>query len=295
MTVRAALAACMLLQAGLCCAQPTPAAPPETKVMSFAGAPLRVEYKCSDEDMQAAGLHCTEDEPCRVYLELVAVEPVGARVFLAGNLHTESVTIQSVLLASQDSGRSWSEPFERLRGGTLDRIHFFDYDTGWAAGQLVQPLPRDPFLLLTTDGGATWRRRPVFSESRPGAVENFQFKSRTEGTLWIDRTQSGESGALYERYESSTGGESWTLRDAGNRPPAAAPDAARERPGWRIRADAKSQSFRLERAQESGWQLVAAFSFLAGECRPALQPLPEPPELPPEPPPSKSLPARKKR
>lgn len=245
--------------------------------------------------MTASGLHCTPDAPCPVYLELTAVEAVGARLFLVGNIHTESVTLQSVALASADTGRTWNEPFDRIRGASLDGIQFFDYETGWISGEVVQPLPRDPFFLLTTDGGATWRRRPVFSENRPGAVERFRFDSRSDGTLWIDRSQSGETGALYERYESTTGGESWTLREALNRPPAAAPgDLARD-PAWRLRPDQTTQSYRVERRVDSLWQPVAAFLIPAGECRPSVRPLPEPPEPAPTPPAKPPGPPRKKR
>ncbi len=37
-----------------------------------------------------------------------------------GNIHTEAATFRSILLGSRDDGKSWSEPFERLRGGTLE-------------------------------------------------------------------------------------------------------------------------------------------------------------------------------
>ena len=46
-------------------------------------------------------------------------------------------------------------------GAAIDRIQFFDAETGWAAGEQLEPLPQDPFLLLTTDGGKSWRRRPM--------------------------------------------------------------------------------------------------------------------------------------
>jgi hypothetical protein len=244
-----------------------PAAAQQTAVLTNSGFPLRLSYQCSQEEMLASGLHCSEDEPCNMYLEVSAVEAVGARLFLVGNIHTESLTVQSVLLASADTGKTWSEPFERLRGASIDRVQFFDYATGWISGQMVQPLPRDPFFLLTTDGGATWRRRPVFSESRPGAVDRFHFDSATNGTLWIDRSHSGEAGAAWERYETTTGGESWTLRDAVARPPAAPPGSKRD-DSWRIRPDSKTSAYRLERRTESGWQIVAAFLITFGQCAP---------------------------
>ncbi len=257
------------------------------------GGPIRVDYSCTPEDVIASGLNCTAESPCPVFLELTAVEAVGARLFVAGNLHTESTTLQTILLASPDTGQTWTEPFQRLRGASLDRIQFFDYETGWVAGQVVQPLPRDPFFLLTTDGGATWRRRPVFSETRPGAVDRFRFDSRTQGELWIDRSQSGDEGARFERYETTTGGESWTLRSAVSRAPA--PEPARKDSGWRLRADPAARSYRVERRVEGQWQSVAAFLIPAGECRPELSPIPEPPPPPPPEPPKPAKPAPKKK
>jgi hypothetical protein len=254
-----------------------PAAGQQPAILANSGAPIRVAYECSNEELSASGLHCSEEEPCQVYLELSAVESVGARLFLVGNIHTQSITIQSVLLASSDTGMTWSEPFERIRRASLDRIQFFDYATGWISGQIVQPLPRDPFFLLTTDGGATWRRRPVFSESRTGAVESFRFDSATNGTLWIDRSQSGEPSAAYERYESTTGGESWTLREAVARPPAASAEKERDT-GWRLRPDEKTHAYRLERRAASRWQPVAAFLIPLATCAPAAGSLPEPAE-----------------
>ncbi|MFB3779412.1 MAG: WD40/YVTN/BNR-like repeat-containing protein [Bryobacteraceae bacterium] len=254
----------------------------------------RVPYQCSQEEVATFGLHCTEDEPCPVYLELAAVEQVGVRLFVVGNLHTESVTLQSVLLASPDGGRTWSEPYERIPGAALDRVQFFDYATGWISGQIVQPLPRDPFFLLTTDGGTTWRRRPVFSESRTGAVERFWFNTRDDGTLWIDRSQSGDKGAAYERYETATGGESWTLREAAGKLPAPGPADKGRDVGWRIRPDTATRAYRLERRGENQWQLVAAFPIPIGMCAPPAGELTEPPE-PPPPPEEKKAPPRKKR
>lgn len=238
--------------------------------------PQLVALHCAEEEMNAAGLSCSSDAPCQAYLELSVVEPVGARIFLAGNIHTASVTLHSILLASADAGKTWSEPYERIRGAALDRIQFFDDATGWIGGQAVQPLPRDPFFLLTTDGGATWRRRPVFAESRAGAVEWFRFDSRSSGALWIDRSQSGETGALYERYESMTGGESWMLREALDRPPPRDPRGGERDTGWRLSPDQATQSYRLERRGEGQWQTVAAFSIPIGECKPADPAIPAP-------------------
>jgi hypothetical protein len=260
-----------------------PQAAPEKPVLVNNGAPMSVEFQCTDEDMAAAGLACPPDAPCDVYLELSTVETVGARIFLAGNVHTSSVTLHSILLATSDAGKTWSEPYTRIRGAALDQIQFLDFAAGWIGGGIVQPLPRDPFLLKTTDGGATWRRYPVFADNRPGSVDRFNFRTAADGLLWIDRSLSGDPGARYERYESATGGESWNLREAVSRlPPADGRETSA--PGWRLRPDAASKSYRLERQTGDQWQAVASFLIPIGHCAASPPVLREPPQSePPEP------------
>ena len=242
------------------------------------GAPMRVELDCDPSDLEALGLACPPASPCDAYLELSAVESAGARVFLMGNVHTDSVTMHSILLAASDSANIWSEPYARVRGAALDRVQFFDKETGWIGGQVVQPLPRDPFLLKTSDGGVNWRRYPVLSESRAGAVDGFRFDSRTSGWLWIDRGFSGEAGGRYERYESATGGESWMLREAVDRPPSE-PGPQRTPAAWRLRPDGAARAYRLERAVDGQWLTAASFLIPLGQCKTQpgalAEPLPE--------------------
>jgi hypothetical protein len=257
-------------------AQVPPAAPPEKPVLQNLGKPMHIEFKCADDDMLSAGMSCSEEDPCPVYLELSAAEAVGNRLFAAGNIHSAQATLYSILLASDDGGKTWSEPFERLRASSLDRIQFTDFEAGWVAGQVLQPLPNDPFFLVTTDGGKTWRRRPIFSESRAGAVQQFWFDSRSTGTLLIT------DGPRHELYESPNGGETWLVREVSDRPirwNQRLPGSA----SVRIRADASTKSFRIERQQSERWNSVASFLIAAGACKPAAPELTPPPEPEAEP------------
>ncbi|MCS6952120.1 MAG: sialidase family protein [Bryobacterales bacterium] len=274
----------LLLGLGLAVAQEalSPSTGSGRTVLENTGKPMRVEYHCGEEDLRAAGADCTAEHPCPVYLELAGVEGVGTKIFLTGNIHTSAITLWSVLLASADGGKSWTEPHERIPGAILEQVQFVDFQTGWVGGQLVHPLPRDPFLLLTTDGGATWRRRPIFDEGRVASLERFWFDSRTQGTLWIDRTHSGDAESRYERYESLTGGESWMLREVSARPIPGAQAPPRET-GWRIRADRATKAFHVERQEADRWRSVAAFLIQLGECRPPEQQPMEPPAETPEP------------
>ncbi len=79
------------------------------------GKPMRVVYECTAADTQAAGLGCSEEDPCPVYLELANVEAVGRKIFVTGNLHTPMATLYSILLASEDGGNTWTEPHPRMR------------------------------------------------------------------------------------------------------------------------------------------------------------------------------------
>ncbi len=159
---------------------------------------MRVPYECTAADTQAAGLGCSEEDPCPVYLELSNVEAVGNRLFVTGNLHTPMATLYSVLLASEDGGTSWTEPHPRLRSSGLDQIQFVDSQNGWISGANLQGAPRDPFFLITTDGGKTWRQRPIFEETRVAAIERFWFDSPANGTLLIDAQLDNGKRELYE-------------------------------------------------------------------------------------------------
>ncbi len=257
------------------------ASPPPPAVLKYTGTPIRVPVECSQDDLRALGLTCPAARPCPVYLELDSIDSTGSGLFIAGNLHAEDATLSSILLASDDGGATWREPAARVRGAGLDLIQFLDSETGWAGGESLGAIPRDPFLLLTHDGGKTWESRPVFAESRTGAIDFFHFDSKEHGRLWIGRPLSGEAGSRYETYESQDGGQTWTLGDSGDKP---FPKGSRPAPSgdYRLHADRATRAYRVERHAPAGWRPVASFLVRAGECRePELPPAPEP-----EPPPA---------
>lgn len=274
-----------MLAAALCAQEPAPEAPPK---IENTGAPMRVPFQCSAEDIRSFGLTCPTQQPCPIYLEIASLDSSAGRIFLAGNLHTENATLFSILLASEDGGKSWYEPYERIRAAGLDQIRFFDLENGWIGGQQLGAVPRDPFLLVTHDGGKIWRARPVYGESRAGAIEYLRFDSKTHGLLWIERAQAGETGDRYELLESMTGGESWAVREVSDRPIAPKQRAAPAASGLRLRTDAATRSYRVERQTGERWQSAASFLVRVGECKdPELVLPPEappPPEVSPPPP-----------
>jgi hypothetical protein len=274
---------------------PPPDKPAEPLLLEFTGKPLAVPFRCTDDDIAFGGLTCSEEEPCPVYLELTAVEGVGNKIFLAGNFHTSAVTLYSLLLGSADTGRTWKEVHPRIKGAGLDHIQFIDFETGWVSGQALSPLPQDPFLLISNDGGVAWRQKALFGETRVGSIMQFWFSAKNAGSLIVDRGQ-GSEGSRYELYESPNAGETWMVKETSDRPL-----KLKRAPGvgaWRIQPDAATQSFRIERQSAAEkWSPVASFLVAAGVCRPApLKEVPEPmaePEKPASDPGVLVVPSRK--
>jgi photosystem II stability/assembly factor-like uncharacterized protein len=217
---------------------------------------------CSRDDAEALGLACSEEEPCAVFLELSSVDGFGANVFVTGNLHTVDTTISGILLASTDAGKTWSEPLKRIRAAELDQVQFADPQHGWAAGVMLNSLPRDPFLLVTVNGGQAWHQVPLFDEPLLGAIQQLWFESANSGQLVVDRSQGQTK--RYELYATTTGGETWTLKETTDRPIQIAKPGS-SAPNWRAIAD--KDAYRVERRTLTGWETLAHFAIRAGECR----------------------------
>ena len=243
---------------------PLTAQEPDSHVLQNNGKPIAVPFHCKDTDVEWAGLSCTEHEPCPAYLELSAIEGDGDLILAAGNIHSEAVTLFSLLLVSRDGGRTWQEPFERIRGAGLDRIQIGSGGAAWVGGSELFPLAQNPFLLTTGDGTA-WRRVSIFEEPEPGSIQQFHFDNPKDGFLVADRGL-GEGNARFGRYESNDGGATWTLKEASSHPPVPGPPP--QPSAWRALDDAASHAFRVERQEGGRWSTVAAFAVSAGVCRP---------------------------
>ena len=223
----------------------------------------RVEYTCPAEDVEKFGLACSEDDPCDVFLELASVEGVGSAIFATGNLHTLVTTLASVLLMSGDGGKTWTEPAPRIQAAELDQIQFPDLQHGWASGVALEPLARDPFFLVTADGGKTWRRRPLFNETRYGSIQQFWFDSAKSGQLIFERSPGAN-----ETYETSDGGDTWAIVGSASKTVRLAKSPAKDSATWRVRSDAASKTNRIERRNgRGGWEVIASFAVRAGVCK----------------------------
>lgn len=228
------------------------------------GQPIHIPFECTAPDTIAAGLICSEQEPCAVYLELANVEGIGDKLFLAGNLHSATNTLLSILLESDDAGQNWKEPVERMRVSGFDQIQFFDFGNGWVSGANLQGASRDPFLLRTTDGGRTWKQQPIFEESRVTSIERFWFESPEKGIMLVDATLDN---GKHELYTTENGGQTWTMKQSSEKPVKFPVNTDRGPAPWRLRADAASHSYAIEKSHSGGWQRVASFLVAAGACK----------------------------
>ena len=72
----------------------------------------------------------------------------------------------------------------------------------------------------------------------------------------------------HELYETRTGGESWALHQASLTPhPLSLESRANRSSGWRLRADAATHSYAIEKSEAQRWQKVASFLVDAGACK----------------------------
>jgi photosystem II stability/assembly factor-like uncharacterized protein len=231
--------------------------------------PVGVGYECTEDDANALGLTCTMEDPCPVFLELASAATAGGRLLVTGNLHTRNVTLYGVLLASDDNGVTWTEAHERIRAAALEQIEFVDPMTVWINGESVDPLTRNPFFLMTTDGGRTWTQKLVSEDAKYGTIAQFHFDTPTHGELVLDASQG--KNIRQELYETRTGGESWELEQVDNAPirlkngrtPSQDPNQQGQ---IRVRADASTGAFVVERGSGRTWNRVASFPIRVAEC-----------------------------
>ncbi len=119
------------------------------------------------------------------------------------------------VLRTTDRGRSWTNVTPpRLRGRALDEVSpimFFRTRTeGWLAAFLDPSTPTTLSVLRTTDGGRTWRERPLAVDLRgedPGGGVLFSLDDRN---AWlVIKAVSGSAHSRGVLYRTTDGGESW--------------------------------------------------------------------------------------
>jgi len=91
---------------------------------------------------------------------------------------------------------------------TLIRSNLWISKTGWISGGLMMALPRDPFFLVTHDGGShLGRDRPCFRRRPQSASSpNTGLKTSRAGSSSSTTHAARRNGNRYELHESMTGG-----------------------------------------------------------------------------------------
>lgn len=234
-----------------------------------AEAQQKVAFSCNEEDLTAAGMSCSDQYPCPIYLELSDVTGSGKRAALVGNLHGPSATLHSVLLLSDDGGATWKEPSARISGAALEQVEFFDAQHGFAAGESQVPLARDPFFLTTSDGGVTWKQKQISEEGGAGAVHRFFFDTPEHGEVIVDDRRT------YTLYESRNAADSWNVVSRGSQIPRLRRAPAVDDADYRISTDSRTHSFTIEKREGGKWNRIASFLIQVANCG-----TPDPPPVP---------------
>lgn len=246
----------MKLALPILCLIPLSAQPPAGRGM------VHVDYTCTAEDMDSFGLACTEERPCPIFFEVSAVDSIGSSVFVAGDIHTPTTTLYGVLLSTEDNGATWSESIPRLRSTAFEQFQFRQ-DRGWLSGQRLEPLPKDPFLMITTNGGKDWHQRPLFDDTRFGSITQFWFDSASSGQLIFDASVGNQ--IKQELYSTMNGGESWEIKQSSaNRLNLAAAPA---NSGWSITTPPGSKAYLIEHIADGRKDTLARFLVHIGDCK----------------------------
>jgi photosystem II stability/assembly factor-like uncharacterized protein len=230
-------------------------------ILPLAAQQVHVDYTCTAEDVDAFGLTCSEQRPCPIFFEVSAVDSIGSTVFVAGDIHTATTTLYGVLLATDDGGASWNEAIARLRSTAFEQMQVRG-DHAWLSGQRLEPLPKDPFLLITANGGKDWHQRALFEESRFGSITQFWFETAAAGQLIFDASVGKD--VKQELYATMTGGENWEIKQTS---PKALKLAGAHASAWTVTAPAGSKTYLIERGAGARKETLARFLIHIGDCK----------------------------
>ena len=247
-----------------------PEGPPEGTTV-YEGPVASLSTTCEVDRLEYAGIRCSTDRPCELFVELVSVASQGNWVVLAGEVHTADATYESVVLSSADGGVTWIESSERIAAGGIESISIIDAQTAFVAGQQGDTATGEiPFLLVTEDGGVSWEERTVSAggEKVEGLVVAFQADTTSHGYLILE--QLAATSDPYRLYETYTGGLSWSIRQiSADKPQIPGPRLALRTEDWSIRPDSSSGEYIVAKrssSESSGWAEQGRFSGAVGSC-----------------------------
>ncbi len=234
--------------------------------LMYKGDPLIITLACTYDHLAQTEIACSIVTPCKLFLELTAIEAIGKSVFVVGNVRTISATVASIVLLSENGGINWHEPIDRYPGSTFEHVQFVNKTHGWVAGQQQFDSSSKPLLLSTHNAGKRWQRHSVSQDDEhTGTILDVHFDSKEHGLMIINRGFSAVD--PFALYESMNGGRSWLIRQITDRKP-----TLRNRrivpssPNWRIREDLHATNYRIEQCNTKSWDVKSRFAIDIGTC-----------------------------
>jgi hypothetical protein len=220
---------------------------PSTSTLRYSGDTIVLEA-CQSTDG-------TPTSPAE--LQLKTAGQVGGRIFAGGSFHSKDRVISSVLLATDDGGRSWIEAAPRYRETELGAAQVSDLRVWIAAHRQTGDGPLDPFFLFTFDSGLHWRRIPLRPYSEAGRITSFHFREDGNGFALV--REPGPVRSVAKRFVTADGANSWVLTEAEE------PSIPGTQPN-RIRIQESADEFRIQVRDEKTWTTVSRISWSAGVC-----------------------------
>jgi hypothetical protein len=71
----------------------------------------------------------------------------------------------------------------------------------------------------------------------------------------------------HELYETRTGGESWAIQQSSANPIRASKENQTSSAAWRVRVDAATHSYVIEKSENTRWQKAASFLVNISTCK----------------------------
>lgn len=189
---------------------------------------------------------------------------------LLGSLQTSAVSIRSLLLRSEDGGRSWREVMTPATGSDVIRLFFLNKQTGWALLGQTSEGPGQLYLYKTRDSGKSWKkvsRIPKrhytgwpkgfgFIDERNGRIEmlydgaaptdGFAVMSTSDGGISWQETRSLSLDEYRENYERES------------EEPSADYVTARDGTQWKLQEQPNGQVSILRRRRPGGkWSIAS--------------------------------------
>ncbi len=141
------------------------------------------------------------------------IASIGDQVYLGGSYRTSAASYRSVLLKSNDGGRSWKELDIWMSCSEVDDIFFYDEDHHWFITCWSIEGAQAPYhVFRSQDGGESWTRskrslpNPNHIETSLSFIRQRSFQNPRDGVMSFLSTTG-----ILGTYTTHDGGINWRL------------------------------------------------------------------------------------